>query len=64
MMKELLIIGAGGHAKVVLEAIIEGGGARVVGFVAPLGVKSRLVVNPLHEQIRFFGLPFFERLDG
>jgi hypothetical protein len=29
-----------------------------------LPVKSRLVVNPLHEQIRFFGLPFFERLDG
>lgn len=48
MMKEILIIGAGGHAKVVLEAIIEGGWARAVGFVAPLGSQSRLYDLPVY----------------
>ena len=29
-----------------------------------LDVKSRLVVNPLDEQIGLFGVPLLERLDG
>ncbi len=29
-----------------------------------LDVKTRLVVNPLHKQLRFFSLPFLERLHG
>ena len=31
---------------------------------ALLAVKSRLVINPLYEQIGLIGLPLFERLDG
>ena len=34
---------------------------RSVGYIA---VKSRLVVNPLDEQIGLFGVPLLERLDG
>jgi hypothetical protein len=29
-----------------------------------LVVKSRLVINPLHEQLRFFSLPLLQRLNG
>ena len=29
-----------------------------------IGVKSRLVINPLYKQIGFFSVPFLERLDG
>lgn len=36
-----------------------------LSFVSlPIGVKSRLVINALLEQFRFFLLPFFQRLNG
>jgi hypothetical protein len=36
----------------------------VADLNAWLAVKSRLVINPLVEQFRFFGVPVFQRLNG